>query len=201
MIDFLRGILESKSMDSAVLDVSGVGYKVFIPNSTNEKLTGIGREAKLFIVESVAMYGGSTAYYGFLTEDERDIFSLLKDEVPGAGAKKALEYMDKATKSLPDFKKAVVTKDAGMLTGIFGFSKKTAEKILSSLKDKIHEINISGPEKWVQPQESVPLNEAVAGLIALGYKEIHARQAVEKILNTEEGLSVEDVIKQALRAI
>lgn len=203
MISHLRGILDGKSMDSAIIDAGGVGYKVFIPLSTSEKLPSLGKEIKLFIVESVAMYGGSTSYYGFLTEEERDIFNLLKDEVPGAGAKKALEYLDKVTKSLPDFRRSIIQKDVSTLTGIFGFTKKTAEKIMTALKDKIGELKISGTEKWVERKRaSTPQSEAVAGLVALGYKEMYAYSAVEKISdNGGAELSVEEIIRQALKYI
>ena len=202
MIDYLRGILDLKSVDSVILDVSGVGYKILIPISTSEKLSAAGKELKLYIVESVAMYGGSTTYYGFLSEEERDIFNLLKEEVPGAGAKKALEYLGKVTKSLPDFHSAIVRKDVGILTGVFGFTKPTAEKILAALKNKIGDINISGAKKWQPAPVSRLHNEAVAGLVTLGYKEVHARSAVEKILNDAPGQqSVEAVITQALRYI
>ena len=202
MISFLKGIIDQKTTDSAILDVSGVGYKISIPFSTSEKLPSTGKEVKLYIVESVAMYGGSTTFYGFFTEEERDMFNLLKEEVPGTGAKKALDYLEKVAKSLSDFRDAVVRKDTGMLTGVFGFSKPTAEKILSALKDKIGEINISGARKWALPAEPGIQSEAVAGLMSLGYKEIHARSAVEKILSgTDSGISVEDVITRALRYI
>jgi Holliday junction DNA helicase RuvA len=202
MISFLKGILDQKTIDSVILDVSGVGYKIAIPFSTSEKLPTAGKEIKLYIVESVAMYGGSTSFYGFLTEEERDMFNLLKEEVHGTGAKKALDYLEKVSKSLSDFRDAVVRKDTGMLTGVFGFTKPTAEKILAALKDKIGQINISGGRKWALPEESGIQGEAVAGLISLGYKEVHARSAVEKILSgTESILSVEDVITRALRYI
>ena len=202
MISFLKGTLDQKTLDSVILDVSGIGYKISIPFSTSEKLPSAGKEIKLYIVESSPMYGGSTVFYGFLTEEERDMFNLLKEEVPGTGAKKALDYLEKVTKSLSDFRDAVVRKDIGMLTGVFGFTKPTAEKILHALKDKIGEISISGARKWALPTEPGIQSEAVAGLISLGYKEIHARSAVEKILNgSDNGLSVEDVITRALRYI
>ena len=202
MISFLKGILDQKTTDSVILDVSGVGYKISIPFSTSEKLPSAGKEIKLYVVESVAMYGGSTAFYGFLTEEERQMFNLLKEEVPGTGAKKALDYLEKASKSFSDFREAVVRKDAGMLTAVFGFSKPTAEKILHALKDKIGELNISGERKWALPAEAGIQSEAVAGLISLGYKELHARSAVEKILSdSDSGISVEDVITKALRYI
>lgn len=202
MITFFRGILDSSNLDTAVLDVGGVGYQVNIPGSTAEKLPAIGREVKLFIVESVAMYGGSTSYYGFLTAEERDMFQLIKDEVPGTGAKKALDYLDKVTKSLPDFTRAVAGKDAAGLTGIFGFSKKTADKIIMALKDKIGAVSVSGPTKWQAKPVTGSREEAVAGLVALGYKESLARPAVERAASSTTGeMIAADLIRRALQEL
>lgn len=200
MINHLSGILDKKNLDSAVIEVNGVGYNIFVPVSTNEKLLSKGCQVKLYIVESFAMYSGGTTLYGFFSEEERDIFLLLKDEVPGTGAKKALEYLDKVTKSLPDFRRAVLNKDINSISGIFGFTKKTAEKIVSALKDKISGVCLSGKEKWAPSILTEPHTEAVAGLVALGYRETHAREAVEQVLTSYEKIpSVEEIIRQSLR--
>ncbi len=198
MIYYLRGILDDKGMDHAIVDVNGVGYKVVVPLSTAEKLPHAGTEVKLFIMESTAMYGGSTTFYGFLTKEERDIFTLLKEEVPGAGAKKALDYLDKVTKSLPDFRRAVMGRDLAALTGIFGFTRKTAEKLAAALKDKIGGITFAGKEKWERVAAASPAAEAVAGLIALGYRESQAREAVEKAAADSGVTAVEDIIRRSL---
>ena len=202
MINHIRGILEESKLDFAVIDVSGIGYKIFVPVSTIEKLPEIGDELKLFIFESTSMYGGNKTLYGFISESERDAFMLLKEHVPGAGAKKALDYLDKVTKSLPDFKKYVLNKDVSSIVKMFGFTKKTAEKLISALKEKIGEITISGKEKWdhVSPQSSS--SQAIEGLVSLGYKEVHSREAVEKVIAHDPGsISVEETIKRALRYI
>jgi Holliday junction DNA helicase RuvA len=200
MIYHLRGTLAQRTLDAIVLDVNGMGYEVSVPLSTVEKLPSIGKEVKIFIVESVAMYGGSTTLYGFISEEEKELFLLLKDEVPGAGAKKALDYLDKVTKSLPDFKRCVVNKDVASLTGIFGFTKKTAEKLIAALKDKISNISVSGQEKWTPALSSSSSAEAIAGLVALGYKESQARDAVNKVAGSDETTkSVEEIIRLSLR--
>jgi Holliday junction DNA helicase RuvA len=146
------------------------------------------------------MYAGGTTFYGFISEEERDIFVLLKDKIPGTGAKKSLDYLEKISKSLPDFRRAVMTKNAVLLTSIFGFTKKTAEKIIVSLKDKIHELEIHGKEKWSKLEETTPMSEAVEGLVALGYRESQSRDAVDKILaSCPDEMQVEEIIKQALK--
>lgn len=200
MINYLRGVLGQKTLETVVIDVNGIGYEVFVPVSVIEKLPPYGIEFKLFIFESVAMYGGSTSYYGFLSQDERDIFTLIKDEVPGTGAKKALDYFDKIAKSLPDFKRCIVNKDTSSLTDIFGFTKKTAEKLIAALKDKLDKVNISGREKWVQSSETISSIEAVSGLVALGYKENQAKEAVKKVVDSgDQGHSVAELIRKSLQ--
>jgi holliday junction DNA helicase RuvA len=201
MIDYLSGKLDSKTIDSVVLDVHGAGYRINIPVSAFEKLPSLGGDLKLFIAESMSMYGGGgTTFYGFLTEESRDIFLMLKEEVPGAGAKKALDYLNKVEKSLPDFKRAVLTRDIGMLGGVFGFTKKTAEKLAMALKDKIANIAIEGKEKWAPETGHKGLSEAILGLIALGYKEPKAREAVEQAVGSKKDMrGVEEIIRKALQ--
>lgn len=205
MIDYISGILDSKTTDSVVVDVNGIGYKISMPVSSFEKLPGTGSRVKVYVVEAVSgMYGGVIYLYGFLSHDERDLYVLIKEEVPGTGAKKAMEYMDKISKSPADFKNAVSSKNAAMLHDIFGFTKKTADKLIAALKDKIASVTVSGEEKWAgvgQTLENTVVSEAVAGLIALGYKESHARNAVGKIYSENENLKVEDLIKKALQHI
>jgi len=200
MLEHIRGMIESKDLESVVVDTAGIGYRVFVPFGSAEKLSTGGKEVKLYIVESTAMYGGSTTLYGFLSREERDVFLLLKDAVPGAGAKKALDYLDKITKSLPDFKRAVLAKDTDSLTGIFGFTKKTADKLIGALRERIGEITISGKEKWVKDSLGSIEAEAAAGLVSLGYRENQSREAVSKVTeNGTAGLSVEEIITAALR--
>lgn len=200
MIAHLRGTLDRKNTTSVVIDAGGLGYEVFVPSTTLAALPGTGAEVKLYISESTSMYAGGTTLYGFLTSDEKDIFTLLRDEVPGAGAKKALEYMDKVTRSVPDFRKAVVNKDADMLVSLFGFTKKTADKLISSLKDKTGSLPSTGKEKYTHKPETGARTEAIAGLVALGYREAQARDAVDKALNDiEPSAAAAQIIKAALR--
>lgn len=202
MITFFRGILHSAHADSAVLDVGGVGYHVNIPQSTAGTLPAPGAEVRLYIVESVAMYGGSTSFYGFLTTAERDMFQLLKDEVPGTGAKKALDYLDKISLSLPDFTRAIAGRDSAALTGMFAFSKKTADKIIMALKDKIGVMAATGPAKETLRRPGGSREEAVAGLVALGYRESLARPAVERAMSSApDRVAAADIIRRALQEL
>lgn len=202
MIDYLCGTLDSKSTNSVTLDVNGVGYLIAIPISSFSKLPEAGNLVKMYIVEAVAgIYGGIVYLYGFLSKEEREMYLLIKNEMPGTGAKKAMEYIDKISKSFADFKTAVITKNPSMLNGIFGFTKKTADKLIVALKDKIAGVNIMGQEKWlgIKINENSILSDAIEGLVALGYKEQQARGVVTKIYEYNQNIVLEDLIKKSLK--
>ena len=199
MIDYFRGTLSSKELNSAVVEINGTGYDINITVDASSKLPHAGQEVKLYIVEATGMYGGVISHYGFLSKEEREMFLLIKDEVPGTGAKKAMEYMDKISKSFADFKNAIISKDISMLSSVFGFTKKTAEKLIAALKDKISGISVNDSAKWTGVSGNENVSQAIAGLMALGYKEFQAREAVSKILRDDENKSVENVIMEALK--
>ncbi len=201
MIDYISGILAYKTLNTVVIETAGIGYSVSITTDTFNKLPPDGKPVKLYIMESAGMYGGVISYYGFLSREERDMFILLKDEVPSTGAKKAMEYLDKISKSFADFKTAVMKRDVSMLSGIFGFTKKTAEKLVAALKDKIAGVAVKDSAKWSNITVGTSSAEAVAALISLGYKEIDAREAVNKITADGKELSVEQIITEALKIL
>ncbi len=198
MIDYFKGTLSYKTLNTAVVEVMGIGYSISITADTFNKLPADGNQVKLYIIESTGMYGGVISYYGFLTKEERDMFVLIKDEVPSTGAKKAMEYLDKISKSFADFKAAVIKRDVSMLSGIFGFTKKTAEKLIAALKDKISAIAVKDSQKWSNIDTGSSSSEAVAALVSLGYKEADAREIVNKIATEKKDLSVEQIITEAL---
>lgn len=201
MIDFFSGTLAYKTLNTAVIETAGIGYSISITADTFNKLPSEGKQAKLYIMESAGMYGGVISYYGFLSREERDMFILLKDEVPSTGAKKAMEYLEKISKSFADFKAAVIKRDVSMISGIFGFTKKTAEKLVAALKDKIANVAVKDSAKWSSIDAGSSSSEAVAALISLGYKEIDAREAVNKITSDNRDLSVEQIITEALKIL
>jgi Holliday junction DNA helicase RuvA len=199
----MNGLLIFKSLEEIILEVSGIGYSLSVPFSTYSKLPESGNVAKIYIVESTAgMYGGITNLYGFLTKEERKMFLLIKNEVPSTGAKKALEYTDKISKSFADFKSAVLSKDTGTIMGAFGFTKKTADKLVNALKEKIGSISITGEEKWsiadLSDEKGVTA-EAVSALTAIGYDAFQAKIVVNKIYKIDNKVSLEDLIKKSLQ--
>lgn len=202
MIAYLRGKLLEKNSDSVVLEAGGVGYEVNMCAISAENLPLVGEEAALHISESLSMYSG-TVLYGFVSKDEKELFELFKT-VPKTGAKKALDYLAKAQKSLPDFKNAIIKKDFKLLTGIFGFTKKTAEKLALALKDKIENLSISGSMKIkAAGMDTGKYAQVLNALVSLGFKNSQAKKAIESVqdedMNGEE--EMEDVLKTALKKL
>lgn len=200
MIDYFKGILSYKKTNVVVIEACGVGYSINITVDTSNRLPKEGEEIKLYIVEATGLYGGVVSHYGFLSKEEREMFCLIKDEVPSTGAKKAMEYFDKVSKSFADFKVAIIKKDISLLSTIFGFTKKTAEKLVVALKDKIAEISVNNEQKWqeVSTNSSTEI-EAIEALLTLGYKDLQARTAVSKVISQNNKLEVAQIVKESLK--
>jgi len=207
VIASLRGQLLSKDESRVVLEAGGVGYEVFVTSATLSQLPPVGGEAFLHVEESFGMYGGGATLYGFASPSERTMFRELRDNVPSTGAKKALEYLEKASKSLPDFRRAILDKDGKLLTGVFGFTKKTAERLIESLKDKLEAVHVAGHEKLARTDSpelaSGTLSQALSALSALGYKPNEAKVVLQSVAAETGGreLSVEQIVRLALKRL
>jgi holliday junction DNA helicase RuvA len=197
MITFLDGKLISALPTQAIVDVSGIGYEVFIPLSSYDKLPAVGQPIR--ILTHLAVREDAHVLYGFMTAPERDLFRLLVNNVSGIGPKLALAVL--SGMSVNNFKAAVVNSDVVSLSKISGLGKKTAERIILELKDKLgvaaaweaaSAIHAPTPE-----QEQA--NEAVLGLIALGYKQVEAHKAVRDLQEKGEAKSAEELVKLALK--
>jgi len=199
MIGSLRGQVLAKSPGQLLLDVQGVGYDIAVTLSAFDRLPEVGHEALVYVSESMGMYGGGITLYGFVSMEEKEIFALLR-EVPGTGAKKALEYLDKIAKSAPDFRRAVLESDARSLVSLFGFTKKTAEKIIVALKDRIAGLRLAGQEKFSEVLAAPGISEALAALVSLGYREIEARSALDQLpVPLRQGADTSHLVKEALK--
>lgn len=201
MISFLRGTVFEKLEGAAVIETAGVGYEVHLAPSALARLGPAGSAAEVFISESIAMYGGGTTLYGFLSREEREIFHSLRDHVPSTGAKKALEHLEKASKSLPDFRRAILEGDVRMLAEVFGFTRKTAERLAGALKDKLGE-----PVRGILPPgpgSDGAMAQALDALGALGYKPAEARAALQSVAGDLSGRKapVEEILKLALKRL
>jgi len=201
MIGSLRGIVLQKSPGLLLLEVAGVGYEVHVTLSSFDVLSEVGAEAQVYVSESMAMYGGSLTLYGFLSLEEKDIFLLLR-EIPGTGAKKAMDYLDKISKSAPDFRRAILEGDTRALVSLFGFTKKTADKMIAALKDRMAGLRVSGREKWNTSVQPAGFSEALAALINLGYREPQARAALDQLpADIRTQAAAADLIRQALKQL
>jgi Holliday junction DNA helicase RuvA len=207
VIASLRGVVVAKDLEAVVIEVGGVGREVHVTASAASRLPAPGGEAFLFVVPSYAMYGGGETLYGFLNESEKAMFCAFRDEIPGTGAKKALEYLDKASKSLPDFRRAVLDRDEKLLCGVFGFTKKTAAKIVEALKGKLEDVRVPGAPHIQKLAETVPPTgawaQALDALESLGYKSSEVRSALSALAEEHGGkdLPAEQLVRQALKRL
>jgi Holliday junction DNA helicase RuvA len=199
MITFLDGKLISALPTQAVVDVSGVGYEVFIPLSSYDKLPSVGQSIR--ILTHLAVREDAHVLYGFMTAAERDLFRLLVNNVSGIGPKLALAVLSGMT--VNHFKAAVVNSDVTSLSKISGLGKKTAERIILELKDKLGVAAAweAASAMHAPTPEQEQANEAVLALIALGYKQVEAHKAVRDLQEKGEAKSAEDLVKLALKRI
>ena len=206
MIASLRGVVLTKDLEAVVLETGGVGREIHVTASTASRLPAPGGEALLFVIPSYAMYGGGETLYGFVDSAEKSLFVAFRDEIPGTGAKKALEYLDKASKSLPDFRRAVIGRDEKMLCAVFGFTKKTATKMLDALKGKLEDVRIEGAPRVQRADPALPAgnwSQALSALEALGYKNSEVRGALQTLAEEHGGRDVpaDQLVRQALKRL
>ena len=194
MISFLRGKIAEARPQSLVLDVNGVGYELNVPLSTFDFLNPVeGMEVTL----KTHLHIRETAHvlYGFATDEERDIFRLLIDRVSGIGPSMALSIL--CGLNVESFKAAVVAGDAAMIARAKGVGKKTAERIILELKDKV------GLASTWQSQALGTTSRAAAdaelALIALGFKQVDARKSIAAHLNESPDSDTDELIRSALR--
>src|SRR6266540_3686858 len=166
MITFLDGKLVNALPTQAIIDVGGVGYEVFIPLSSYDKLPPAGQPIR--ILTHLAVREDAHVLYGFMTPAERDLFRLLVNHVSGIGPKLALAVL--SGMSVNTFKAAVVNSDVAAISEISGLGKKTAERIVLELKDKLGVAAAweAASAAHAPTPEQEQANEAVLGLIALG---------------------------------
>ena len=197
MITFLEGKLVSALPTQATVDVNGVGYEVFIPLSSYDKLPTVGQPIR--ILTHLAVREDAHILYGFMTVPERDLFRLLVNNVSGIGPKLALAVLSGI--SVSNFKTAVVNSDIAAISKISGLGKKTAERIVLELKDKLGVAAAwqAATAAYAPTPEQEQANEAVLALIALGYKLVDAHKAVRDLQTQGQAKSAEELVKLALK--
>src|SRR5712671_710286 len=198
MITFLQGKLVEALPTQIVVEVNGVGYEVLIPLSSYDKLPPPGQEVKL--LTHLAVREDAHTLYGFVTKAERELFRLLINSVSGIGPKTALNILSGI--SVTAFRGAVANSDVKPLSQISGVGKKTAERILVELKDKV---GTAGAWEAASAQralsaEDQKVNDAVLALMALGFKQIEAHDSVRKAQSSLGAqATVEDLVRACLK--
>jgi Holliday junction DNA helicase RuvA len=199
MITFLDGKLVSALPTQATVDVNGVGYEVFVPLSSYDKLPAVGQPIR--ILTHLAVREDAHVLYGFMSAAERDLFRLLVNNVSGIGPKLALAVLSGI--SVMNFKTAVVNSDIAAISKISGLGKKTAERIVLELKDRLGVAAAweAATAAHGPTPEQEQANEAVLALIALGYKQVDAHKAVRDLQTQGQAKSAEELVKLALKKI
>ena len=176
MITFLQGKLVEALPTQVVVDVSGVGYEALIPLSSFDKLPAPGQPVKL--LTQLIVREDAHTLYGFMSAAERDLFRLLINSVSGIGPKTALNIL--SGMNVVTFRGAVAGSDVKALSQISGVGKKTAERIVVELRDKIGAAGAleAASAKHARSPDDQKTNDATLALMALGFKQIEAHDAV-----------------------
>ncbi len=201
MITSVRGTLIKSLPTQVEVEAGSIGYEILIPMSTYDKLPAPPAEVKL--LTHLQVREDAHVLYGFATEEERELFRMLVGQVSGIGPKSALAVLNGMNPLA--FRAAVVNNDIVSISKIKGIGKKTAEKIIVELRDKV---GVSAA--WEQASaanslgaEAQAVNDAVLALIALGYKQAEAHKAVKGVAQAGGGATPETAIlvREALKVL
>lgn len=199
MISYIKGELIALEEEKVIVEVNGVGFGVYMPAQSMNLLPAIGEEVRLHTYMNVRE--DAIHLFGFITRDDLKVFKLLIT-VSGIGPKGGLNILSQL--SPDDLRFAVVANDAKAIAKTPGIGKKTAEKLIIELKDKLSiedvldKNNENETVSTVKGATNEIQAEAVEALVALGYGNTEAMKAVRKV-PLDENTSVEDVLKQALK--
>jgi len=193
MLDYIRGRVVNKSPTRIILEVSSIGYLLHIPLSTFEKIPDQGEvllHTQLFIRDD------QVKVFGFATEEERGLFQLLLS-VTGIGPNTAINILSGS--AVEDIKQAVIMEDAKALEKIKGVGKKTSERIVLELKERIKEITTTLPSGLDSKQKTL-IADAVMALISLGYGRAVAEKAVNEAARRLQTVdNIEVLVREALK--
>lgn len=198
MIAQLSGKLIHKSPEYSIIDVNGVGYRVFTPFSTFYELPDIENQVTLHTYTNVRE--DALQLFGFLTIDEKEIFQLLIG-VSGIGPKLAVNILSGITPE--ELKGALLNGNLVRLTAIPGIGKKTAERMVLELRDKVLKLHKEKPGVQAKPAltSDEVLEDAISALVNLGYKRPQAEGALEKVKKENPDSDIEEMIRGALKIL
>lgn len=194
MFAYIKGSLEMKSSGYIVIDINGLGYKIFMSQNNIDSIGELHNIIKVFTY--VKVREDDISIFGFKTQEELKMFELLIS-VSGVGAKSALVMLSCIEPS--DFAIAVISNDVKVLTKVPGIGNKSAQRIILELKDKLKEEQLEEKLKDYSKRlkdNSENINEAISGLMVLGYSKKDIEKAFEHL--DIDNLSIEDLIKKGL---
>ena len=194
MIGSLNGLIISKKPSEVLLEVNGIGYEVHVPLSTSFKLPSVDQTVQL--LTHLIVREDQHTLYGFITEDERKLFRALI-KISGVGAKLALTILSGI--NVEGFIRSVQMQDVDTLVHLPGIGKKTAERLLVEMKDKVGQMGDIAQNDAIESKDLRIIQEAHNALTSLGYKSVEARKILDGI--DSNGLTVEALLKQALQSL
>tara|TARA_B100000965_G_C19582166_1_gene754077 strand:+ start:901 stop:1482 length:582 start_codon:yes stop_codon:yes gene_type:complete len=193
MIAYLNGRLVEKSPTFVVIDVAGIGYHVFISLNTFSKLP---QEESCKLYTELVVREDAQLLYGFINPAEKELFQLLTS-VSGVGPSTAMMVLS-AGDSM-EIQEAIITGDVAWFKGVKGIGPKSAQRIIIDLKDKVAKVNLDSDNLTFK--DNTLKDEALSALVMLGFNKNKAEKVVSNILRSNQNLSVEDVIKNALKGL
>jgi len=196
MIALIRGQIAYKSLDHLIVDVGGVGYRLFIPLSTSYALP---EEGEVSLYTHTHVREDALLLYGFITKDELELFTILIG-ITGIGPKLAVNLLSHIP--VNDLKLAISCGDVKRLSSLPGIGKKTAERLVLELKDKVRPAPGQRPSATEIPALAAtdPLQDVLSALVNLGYKENLARKILEE-MEVGSQATTEDILKAALKIL
>lgn len=193
MIASLRGRIIYKTPLYLILDVNGIGYKVFTSITTSEKLK---ENEEIFLYTYLVVKEDALDLYGFENIDERNIFELLL-KVNGVGPRLAINILSRI--STIELIKAIQNKNTSIIKSIHGVGAKTADKIIIELYDKIKQIDIVGPSQSLNT--FTHKTDAIQALVVLGYSEKNVEKVVDEIISQNPDATTEEILKASLKIL
>jgi holliday junction DNA helicase RuvA len=195
MLSYLKGVLSEKKPTELVIDINGIGFSVFIPVSSFDRVGEVGSEVK--ILTYLHVREDALILFGFATPQERELFEMLIS-VSGIGPRTAIGILSSI--SVEEFRNYIVNRNHPALTTINGIGKKTAERLVLELFDKISKSKITVQTGLPVESNYEIKTHAVQALCSLGFSRSIAEKSVTSaILDTKDSVSVEELIKKALK--
>ena len=195
MYAYIDGIVAEKTKDAIILEAGGIGYYIFVSGATLSACPAAGQKMKLYTTMNVRQ-DNSIELMGFYSKEEKAMFTRLCG-VTGVGARMAMAIL--SAMSLRDLSVALVTGDAGALTKVPGVGKKTAQRLVLELKDKVEDSELTGASVTPRVAEQGAEAEAVAALISLGYASAEAAKAVSMVADKTD--KADEMIFLALKSL